>query len=160
MAGQPKTRAKEAAASREWVRRSAPAWQDGVLVAEMEEDLEDGCSYEVTGLAHGLGHTTLGKWVAEAVEVVTKLADEPDAEVKGSLDKVAVGVRLLRAHASASQGLERRLNAGEMWCLEVLARRHRGTWGRHDALTLDGPAVGAGLAVLIGRLGEPEPQAE
>ncbi len=157
MAGQPKTRVKEAAANRCAVeRRAVPAWQDEDLVTAICEDLAVGCSMEVTGLAHGLGNATLGRWAKDALDVADRLANDPGVEVKADPMKVLAGMRLLRAHASASQGLERRMHTGEVWALEILARRHRHTWGRMETLNV-GAADNAGLATLLGRLGDPEP---
>lgn len=153
MAGQPKARVKKAAAARgPVVRRDSPAWQDESLIDAICADLQDGCSMETTGLAHGLGHSTLGKWAKEAVDAASALADEPDAEVKIDPAKLLVGVRLLRAHASASQDLERKLHTGEAWALEILARRHRATWGRQDTIKVGADETQREVATLLGAL--------
>lgn len=155
MAGQPKSRAKEAAASRgPIVKRLTPAWQDEDLIDAICTDLADGCSFETTGLAHGLGRDTLGKWTREAVEVVDTLAHAPSADIDADPERVLVGARLLRAHAGASQQLERRLHQGEVWALEILARRHRQTWGRQEHLTIDGTSGTSEVAGLLDRIAQ------
>lgn len=153
MAGQPKARVKKAAAARGPVeRRSAPAWQNEALIDAICDDLQGGCSMETTGLAHGLGHSTLGKWAKEAADAATTLADEPDADVRTDPAKLLVGVRLLRAHAGASQDLERKLHMGEAWALEILARRHRATWGRQDTIKVGADETHREVATLLGAL--------
>lgn len=155
MAGQPKSRVREAAASRgPIVKRLTPAWQDEELVDAICADLADGCSFETTGLAHGLGHSTLGRWSREAVEVADTLATDPAATIEADPERILVGVRLLRAHAGASQQLERRLHQGELWALEVLARRHRQTWGRQEHLTIDGNSATSEVAGLLDRIAQ------
>ncbi len=155
MAGQPKSRVREAAASRgPIVKRLTPAWQDEDLIDAICADLADGCSFETTGLAHGLGRDTLGKWTREAVEVVDTLAHDPSADIDADPERVLVGARLLRAHAGASQHLERRLHQGELWALEVLARRHRQTWGRQEHLTIDGNSATSEVAGLLDRIAQ------
>lgn len=155
MAGQPKTRVREAAASRPAiVKRLTPAWQDEGLIDAICADLADGCSFETTGLAHGLGRDTLGKWTREAVEVVDTLAHDPSADIDADPERVLVGARLLRAHAGASQQLERRLHQGEVWALEILARRHRQTWGRQEHLTIDGTSGTSEVAGLLDRIAQ------
>lgn len=163
MAGQPKSRVKELAAARlAPLRRDKPAWQDDDLIEAICADLAQGCSFETTGLAHGLGHSTLGKWAKEAVDAAIAIADNPEADVASDPAKVLAGVRLLRAHAGASQDLERRLHAGEVWALEVLARRHRGTWGRQDAmaLTVEKADPAATLALALTKIGPAAPNAD
>jgi hypothetical protein len=155
MAGQPKSRVREAAASRgPIVKRLTPAWQDEDLIDAICTDLADGCSFETTGLAHGLGRDTLGKWTREAVEVVDTLAHDPSADIDADPERVLVGARLLRAHAGASQQLERRLHQGEVWALEILARRHRQTWGRQEHLTIDGTSGTSEVAGLLDRIAQ------
>jgi|GEM_PF-6233081 len=155
MAGQPKTRVREAAASRPAIaKRLTPAWQDEELIDAICGDLADGCSFETTGLAHGLGRDTLGKWAREAVDVVDALAHDPDAAIEANPERVLAGARLLRAHAGASQQLERRLHQGELWALEVLARRHRQTWGRQEHLTIDGSSATSEVAGLLDRIAQ------
>ena len=155
MAGQPKSRVREAAASRgPIVKRLTPAWQDEDLIDAICADLADGCSFETTGLAHGLGRDTLGKWTREAVEVVDTLAHDPSADIDADPERVLVGARLLRAHAGASQQLERRLHQGEVWALEILARRHRQTWGRQEHLTIDGASGTSEVAGLLDRIAQ------
>jgi hypothetical protein len=153
MPGAPKSRVKQAAANRGPIqRRSVAAWQDEVLIDALCADLAVGCSYETTGLAHGLGPSTLGGWVRDAVAACDALAADPDKDVGMDPAKLAAAVRLVRAHAGASQELERKLHAGEVWALEILSRRHRQTWGRSDTIAIGSADPGREVAVLLGAL--------